>query len=130
MNVGVGQPIVLTFNHYVDTAAAQAAVLSHLSVSMSKPVPGGWHWFSADELHFRPQAYWPAGEKVTITGDLDGWDATNGRWGSGKSTTRSPSAMPRISVANLPTEEMTVTLNGATVGVLPDQRRPARSIRP
>ena len=119
MNVGVGQPIVLTFNHYVDTAAAQAAVLSHLSVSMSKPVPGGWHWFSADELHFRPQAYWPAGEKITITGDLDGWDATNGRWGSGKINDSFAIGDARISVANLQTEEMTVTLNGATVGVYP-----------
>ena len=119
MNVGVGQPIVFTFNHYVDTAAAQAAVLSHLSVSMSKPVPGGWHWFSADELHFRPEAYWPAGEKITVTGDLDGWDAANGRWGSGQINDTFTIGDARISVANLQTEEMTVTLNGATVGVYP-----------
>ena len=59
LSVGVGQPIVFTFNHYVDTAAARAAVLSHISVSMSRPVPGGWYWFSDDELHFRPESFWP-----------------------------------------------------------------------
>jgi lipoprotein-anchoring transpeptidase ErfK/SrfK len=119
MSVGVGQPVVFMFNHYVDTAAAQAAVLAHLSISMSKPVPGGWYWFSADELHFRPEAYWPAGEKVTVTGDLDGWDATNGRWGSGQIDDSFSIGDARISVANLQTEQMTVTLNGATVGVYP-----------
>ena len=54
LSVGVGQPIVFMFDHDVDTAAAQHAVLSHISVSMSRPVPGGWYWFSDDELHFRP----------------------------------------------------------------------------
>ena len=85
---------MFTFNHYVDTAAAQAAVLSHITVSMSKPVPGGWYWFSADELHFRPETYWPSGEQVTVTADLDGWNAGNGRWGSGQLTDTSPSATP------------------------------------
>jgi lipoprotein-anchoring transpeptidase ErfK/SrfK len=119
MSVGVGQPIVFMFDHSVDTAAAQAAVLSHLSISMSKPVTGGWYWFSADELHFRPEVYWPAGEHITVTGDLDGWDATNGRWGSGQIDDSFSIGDARISVANLQTDQMTVTLNGATVGVYP-----------
>jgi lipoprotein-anchoring transpeptidase ErfK/SrfK len=119
MSVGVGQPIVFTFNHDVNTAAAQAAVLSHISVSMSKPVPGGWHWFSADELHFRPESYWPAGERIAVSADLDGWDATNGRWGSGQIADAFSIGDSRISVANLQTDEMTVTLNGAVVGRYP-----------
>jgi lipoprotein-anchoring transpeptidase ErfK/SrfK len=119
MTVGVGQPIVVTFDHFVDTPAAQAAVLSHISVSMSKPVPGWWHWFSADELHFRPTAYWPAGEHVAVKADLDGWNATNGRWGTGQLNDSFSIGDAHVSVANLSTEEMTVTLNGATIATYP-----------
>jgi lipoprotein-anchoring transpeptidase ErfK/SrfK len=119
MTVGVGQPIVINFDHYVRTAAGQAAALSHITVSMSKPVPGGWHWFSMDELHFRPETFWPAGETVTVKADFDGWDAGLGRWGHGQITDTFRIGDARVSVANLATDEMTVTLNGATVATYP-----------
>jgi lipoprotein-anchoring transpeptidase ErfK/SrfK len=119
MSVGVGQPVVVMFDHYIDTAASQQAVLSHFTISMSKPVPGGWHWFSQDELHFRPEAYWPANEKITVTANLNGWDAGGGRWGAGQITDSFTTGAARISYANLQTEEMTVTLNGATIATYP-----------
>jgi lipoprotein-anchoring transpeptidase ErfK/SrfK len=90
-----------------------------MSVSMSKPVAGGWHWFSADELHFRPATFWPAGDRITVTGDLDGWNAANGRWGSGQISDSFNVGSARVSVANLSTDEMTVTENGATVATYP-----------
>jgi lipoprotein-anchoring transpeptidase ErfK/SrfK len=119
LQVGVGQPIVVTFDHYIDTAAAQAAVVSHFTVAMSKPVPGGWYWFSPDELHFRPETYWPAGEQVRVSADLDGWNAGEGRWGAGVITDAFSVGNSRISYANLQTDEMTVTLNGATIATYP-----------
>ena len=70
--VGVGQPIVIDFDQDINSAAEQQAVLAHFTVTESKPVPGGWHWFSPTELHFRPETFWPAGERVTISGSLDG----------------------------------------------------------
>ena len=54
LQVGVGQPIVFRFDHYISDAAARAAVLQHLNVTRVEPVLGGWHWFSNNELHFRP----------------------------------------------------------------------------
>ena len=48
---------------------------------MSKPVPGGWHWFSSVELHFRPTSYWPVGDQVEVNGNLNGWDVGGGAWG-------------------------------------------------
>ena len=119
LSVGVGQPIVFTFNHYVDTAAARAAVLSHISVSMSRPVPGGWYWFSDVELHFRPATFWPSGERIAVKADLDGWNAANGRWGSGQIADSFTIGAARISVANLQTEKMTVTQNGVTIATYP-----------
>jgi lipoprotein-anchoring transpeptidase ErfK/SrfK len=119
LSVGVGQPIVLTFNHDISSVANQRAVVSHLTVAMSQPVPGGWYWFSPHELHFRPATYWPAHETVSVSGDLDGWDAGNGRWGSGKITDTFTIGDARISYANLAADQMRVTLNGATIAVYP-----------
>ena len=119
MTVGVGQPIVIRFDHYVHTAAGQAAALSHITVSLSKPVAGGWHWFSLDELHFRPKTFWPSGEKVTVKANFDGWDAGLGRWGHGQIDDSFTIGAAHISVANLTTEMMSVTLNGVTVATYP-----------
>jgi lipoprotein-anchoring transpeptidase ErfK/SrfK len=110
--VGVGQPIVFMFSQPVSTLAAQNAVESHLSIAMSKPVPGGWHWFSSVELHFRPTAYWPVGDQVEVNGNLNGWDAGGGAWGEGAVSTAFVIGDSHISVVNLATHEMTVSDNG------------------
>jgi lipoprotein-anchoring transpeptidase ErfK/SrfK len=117
--VGVGQPIVITFAQPIYSTAVQQAVISHLTVTESKPVPGGWHWFSPDELHFRPEAFWPAGERVTVSGSLDGWYAGSGTWGSGQISQSFSVGDARISYANLASDEMTVTLNGKTIASYP-----------
>jgi lipoprotein-anchoring transpeptidase ErfK/SrfK len=119
LQVGVGQPIVVTFDHDIDTTTAQKAVVSHFTVAMSKPVAGGWYWFSPHELHFRPAQFWPVGEQVQISGDLGGWDAGAGRWGAGVLTESFSVGPSRVSYANLQTDEMTVTLNGATIATYP-----------
>jgi len=110
--VGVGQPIVFMFSQPVGTLAAQKAVESHLSIAMSKPVPGGWHWFSPVELHFRPTSYWPVGDQVEVNGNLNGWDAGGGAWGAGAVSTAFVIGNRHVSVVNLATHEMTVTDNG------------------
>ncbi len=139
LQVGVGQPIVVNFDHDINGLGAQQSVVSHLVVAMSKPVPGGWYWFSPTELHFRPTNYWPSGEQVTLTGNLNGWDAGGGRWGAGTLVDSFSVGAPRISVANLATHEMTVTLNGAVVATyplsggpapIPDDERDAHRARP
>jgi lipoprotein-anchoring transpeptidase ErfK/SrfK len=119
LQVGVGQPVVVTFDHNIDTVAAQRAVVSHFTVAMSRPVAGGWYWFSPDELHFRPAQFWPVGEQVQVRADLGGWNAGEGRWGAGVLTESFSVGNSRISYANLQTDEMTVTLNGATIATYP-----------
>ena len=113
--MGVGQPIVFTFSQPVGTYTAQQDVLSRLHIAMSKPVPGGWHWFSAVELHFRPSSYWPVGEQVEVTGDFNGWDIGGGEWGQGTVSTAFVIGDSHISTVDLATHEMTVTDNGQVV---------------
>lgn len=116
--VGVGQPLVLKFKEPIP-AAAQPALLSHLSVAESQPVPGGWHWFSPYELHLRPQAFWPSGEKITLNGDLNGWNLGNGTWGAGNLLDHVTIGDSHVSVANLQSHVMTVTNDGQTVATFP-----------
>jgi lipoprotein-anchoring transpeptidase ErfK/SrfK len=118
MTVGVVQPVVIRFDHAViDTA--RESVLEHFTVTESQPVPGGWHWFSANELHFRPRTYWPVGEQVTVTSDLDGWDAGGGLWGAGHHIVHFAIGDAHIAVANLATDQMTVSSNGRVVATYP-----------
>lgn len=115
MTVGVGQPIVLYFDHDVTTTAGQKAVISRLTVAMSSPVAGGWYWFSPHELHFRPQAFWPVHETLRVSGDLGGIDLGHGRWIVGSVLDTFSIGDARISYANLASERMVVTLDGRTV---------------
>jgi lipoprotein-anchoring transpeptidase ErfK/SrfK len=119
MIVGVGQPIVFHFDQYISSTVAQAAIVSHLHVMMSQPVPGGWFWFSNDELHFRPQGYWPANEHVVVSWNLNGWDAGTGMWGDGQGIVRFSVGHAHVSFADLSTHLMAVTDNGRTIATFP-----------
>jgi lipoprotein-anchoring transpeptidase ErfK/SrfK len=111
--------VVIRFNHYITNSMSRAAALSHFTVTESIPVAGGWHWFSNNELHFRPKSFWPTGEKIAVASDLDGWSAGDGLWGSGGVTANFTVGDSHVSVANLATDVMTVTDNGKVIGMYP-----------
>lgn len=119
LEVGVAQPVVIRFNHDINNPLSRAAAYAHFTITESKPVPGGWFWFSNHELHFRPKSFWPSGEKVTVVSDLAGWSAGDGLWGDGTNLTQFTTGDARISVANLATDQMTVTENGRTLATYP-----------
>jgi lipoprotein-anchoring transpeptidase ErfK/SrfK len=119
LSVGVGQPIVLKLSSAVTDPTSRDALLSHLQLAMSSPVPVGAYWFSQTELHLRPQNYWPSGENVKFAVSLDGWDAGGGAWGQGSSSVDFTTGDARISTANLSTHQMTVSDNGNVVASYP-----------
>jgi lipoprotein-anchoring transpeptidase ErfK/SrfK len=119
LSVGVGQPIVLTFNQPIITPSARQDLLSHLHLAMSTPVPVGAYWFSDTELHLRPERYWTAGEQISFSDDLAGWNAGSGEWGQGSSSVRFSIGDARVSTANLATHEMIVTVNGKVIATYP-----------
>ncbi|MCU1428158.1 MAG: ErfK/YbiS/YcfS/YnhG family protein [Actinomycetia bacterium] len=119
MTVGVGQPIVVRFDHAITDDAARTSVVRHFTLEGTQRVPGGWHWFSAYELHFRPAALWPAGEQVTLTSNLDGWNAGGGIWGSGSQRVHFTIGDAHVAIANLATHVMTVSTNGHTIATYP-----------
>jgi lipoprotein-anchoring transpeptidase ErfK/SrfK len=119
LEVGVAQPVVVRFNQDIQNPLSRAAALAHFTIIESRPVPGGWHWFSNHEVHFRPQSFWPSGEKVIVASDLAGWNAGDGLWGDGTNLTQFTVGDARISIANLATDQMTVTQNGMTIATYP-----------
>jgi lipoprotein-anchoring transpeptidase ErfK/SrfK len=119
LEVGVGEPIQFRLSRPITSDAARRSLLSHLTVSESRPVAGGWRWFSDTELHFRPKAFWPAGEHITVTWDFRGWNAGGGAWGSAQGSTAFNIGDARVSYANLATDVMSVTDNGRVVAIYP-----------
>ncbi|GAA5034526.1 L,D-transpeptidase [Actinopolymorpha pittospori] len=76
--VGVGMPIVIKFTVPVKD---RAEVEKRLVVETSKPVEGAWHWFSSEEIHYRPKTYWPAHTDVTLRINTKDVNAGDGAWG-------------------------------------------------
>jgi lipoprotein-anchoring transpeptidase ErfK/SrfK len=115
--VGVGMPIVIKFNQPV---ADKAAVQRALVVQMSTPVLAAWNWISAKEVRYRPQAYWPTGEHVTLSSNLAGVDAGNGIWGVTSRTVGFTVGDAHISTVDINAHMMTVTNNGQVVQTFKD----------
>jgi lipoprotein-anchoring transpeptidase ErfK/SrfK len=117
--VGVAQPVVFRFSQEITSEAARSSLLMHLSVTESRPVIGGWHWFSNRELHFRPKSFWPTGDHITVDWNLTGWNAGGGAWGAGSGTIPFTIGHARVSYADLATHVMTVTDNGRVIATFP-----------
>jgi len=114
--IGVGLPIGVWFNHPV---ADRAAVERRLEVETSSGLKGAWRWFSNSEVHFRPEKFWPSGEKVTLTLRLASAKAGPGTWGVADRTVRFRVGDARVSTVNVHSHTMKVTVNGKVVRVMP-----------
>ncbi len=114
--VGVGQPIVVRFNHPVkDHAAAQKA----LSVTSSTGQTGAWYWLSDTDVHYRPQTYWTANSTLTLKADLFGVDLGNGTFGETDRTETIHVHDAWVAKADGATEQMQIFDNGALVKTMP-----------
>lgn len=77
-DVGVGQPLVVRFDHPVtDRAAVQKA----MTVTSTPAQPGAWYWMSKTEVHYRPPAYWKAGTRIALRAAVYGVDLGGGVYG-------------------------------------------------
>jgi lipoprotein-anchoring transpeptidase ErfK/SrfK len=73
--VGVGQPISVTFDEDVTD---RAAVERQLRVTSTPAVAGSWSWQSDRIVHYRPEQYWPAHTHVAVDVDVYGLDVGDG----------------------------------------------------
>ncbi len=79
---GVGIVPIVHFDHAITGTAARAAVLKTLTVTTSPHVVGAWAWYGSQDVHYRPQAYWPSGTKVTVAASIYGKSLGHGAYGA------------------------------------------------
>jgi lipoprotein-anchoring transpeptidase ErfK/SrfK len=113
---GVGMPIILDFNRPVFN---KAEVEKALEVKAQKPVEGAWRWIGDQKVIYRTKTYWPAHQKVTVTGHLAGVRAAKNVYGTKDFTRTFAIGTSRISAVNLKTHKMTVQIDGKKVRTVP-----------
>ncbi|WP_310722631.1 Ig-like domain-containing protein [Streptomyces sp. N2A] len=114
--VGVGMPVSLNFDKPVKN---KAAVESAIKVSSSSNQQVVGHWFSDTRLDFRPQEYWKAHSKVTMTLGLDGVQASPGITGIQNKTVSFTVGHSQISTVDTKRHEMTVVRDGRPIKTIP-----------
>lgn len=115
-SVGVGMPVVLTFDVAVKN---RKEFERHLSVSTSPKQTGTWSWFSDTEVHYRPKSYWEPGTKVTVTADLNSLDAGNGVYGQNSTSTSFTVGRSLVTKINLDTHRAKVYIDGDLERTIP-----------
>ena len=110
--VGVGTPIIVRFEQEV---ADREAVESAMHVSSDPQVVGAWHWVRSDEVHFRPQEYWPAGTKIRADFELNGVRAGEDLWGGRSYSYEIEVGEEQIARVDASTHTMAVIRDGETI---------------
>ncbi len=77
-DVGIGQPIVVRFDHPISD---KAATQKRLQVTSTPAQPGAWYWISDTEVHYRPENYWRAGTTIKLHAGIYGVDLGDGVYG-------------------------------------------------
>jgi len=113
---GVGQVIVVHFDEHIpDRAAAQRA----LSVFTDPPAAGAWHWIDDQDVHWRPQAYWKPGTRVSVTAATYGVDLGGGLYGQGDAAAQFTVGPSHVAVADDLTHQIQVYIDGQLVRDVP-----------
>jgi lipoprotein-anchoring transpeptidase ErfK/SrfK len=105
--VGVGMPIILQFNAPI-APDKQAALISRIQVQTSTPIVGAWHWFGTQEVHWRPQDYWPSGTQVHVVAHFRGANAGGGVWGLGDWSSSFTIGAKHVSIIDAAAHQMQV----------------------
>ncbi|WP_067486379.1 L,D-transpeptidase [Actinomadura hibisca] len=113
--VGVGAPIIVTFDRAItDRAAVERA----LEVKAQKPVPGAWRWIGPTRVVYRTRTYWPAHQKVRFTARLTGVAAARGVYGAADVSRTLTIGAAQISTVDARDHTMTVRRDGRVVNRL------------
>jgi lipoprotein-anchoring transpeptidase ErfK/SrfK len=114
--VGVGMPVILTFDVPVNN---RAEFEKNLHVQASPAQPGTWRWFSSKEVHYRPMKYWRPGTKVTVRANLNGVNAGGGIYGQESRSTSFTVGRSLITKINLDTYRAAVYRDGKHLRTIP-----------
>jgi len=93
---GVGiVPIV----HFDEAIPNRARAERSLIVTTTPHVDGSWYWSDDQNVHFRPEHYWPSGTKVQITAKVYGVNLGHGLYGQSDVSTDFTIGRRQVTVA-------------------------------
>ncbi|MEV7326163.1 Ig-like domain-containing protein [Streptomyces sp. NPDC093970] len=114
--VGVGMPVSVTFNKPVaDKKAVQRGI--RVTDDSGQQVVG--HWFGDQRLDLRPQKYWKARTRVTLSLHLNGVKGAPDAYGTQEKTIRFTIGRRQVSTVDVASHTMRVVRDGRTVRTVP-----------
>lgn len=112
--VGVGQPVVLEFEHPIPQAD-RAGVERALAVYSTPQQSGSWGWLSSQRVDYRPQNYWRPGTKVHVAMNLSGVQVGDGLFGAEDHSLDFTVGRDQETLVNLSNDHATVYRDGQEV---------------
>jgi lipoprotein-anchoring transpeptidase ErfK/SrfK len=123
---GVGQPIVVRFDERIpDRKAAEKS----LKVTTNPPVTGAWHWYTDQQVHWRPQKYWASGTKVSVTADVYGVDLGRGLYGEQNRSASFTIGEKHVAIADDNTDHIRVFINDKLTRTVPTSMGKHQTVR-
>jgi lipoprotein-anchoring transpeptidase ErfK/SrfK len=114
--VGVGMEVYLNFNRPITN---KKAVEEGVKVTASPAVQVAAHWYGDQQLYIRPQEYWAAGTKVTLSLDLDGVEGAAGVYGKQHKDVHFTVARRQVSIVDAAKHTMTVYRDNKVLRTIP-----------
>ena len=115
---GVAMPIVVRLGR--DVAKDQRANIEKRLLVTSEPAQlGVWHWFSDNEVHYRPKEYWQAGTKLSVRLATGGLPMGNNAYGNKDITINAAIGQKIVLTTDDTTHQMTVTQNDQVIKTIP-----------
>jgi lipoprotein-anchoring transpeptidase ErfK/SrfK len=117
-HVGVGMPVIVQFDSFVDTKAERAEIERRIKVSSVPAQPGAWGWLDNRQLMWRPKTFWTPGTKVTVATPLHGVRTGANKWIAGDDRTSFTVGSSMVSTVDMHAHTATVRRNGAVIRVI------------
>ena len=113
---GVGMVVSVHFDEAISNkkAAEQALI-----VKTSPAVAGSWYWLDDQNVHWRPQAYYRPGTKVTVTAKVYGVEVGDGLYGQADKSISFSIGKSHIAIADDNTKLVDVYDSGKLIRVMP-----------
>ncbi|PSL56820.1 peptidoglycan transpeptidase precursor (ErfK-YbiS-YhnG family) [Saccharothrix carnea] len=125
--VGVGQPLAFYFDEPIaDKTAAEAMI----SITTAPRVEGAFYWFDEKTVHWRPQAYWTPGTKITINAKIYGKHVGNGVYGEEDRVINTTIGDAVVHEADGQTHQVVTKVNGQVVRTMPTSMGDAQNPTP